>query len=173
MNRELPPGFNRLDARITGWMADHGIGFLRIAIGIVFLWFGALKLVPGLSPAEGLVKDTVPFLPADLFVPFLGLWEMVIGLLFLTGQALRTAILLLFLQMLGAISPIFLLPDRVFTIFPYGLTLEGQYIIKNVVLISAALVVGATVRGGRLVTSDGEERAHPRTREREWTRARD
>lgn len=143
--------YDATDTRITHWMARAGIPILRIALGIVFIWFGALKLVPGLSPAEDLVLATVPFIPGRLFMPVLAAWEMAIGLGFVTGRALRFTILLLFLQMPGTMSPIFLLPERVFTAFPYGLTLEGQYIVKNLVLISAALVIGATVRGGRLV----------------------
>lgn len=139
--------FDDTDARITRWMARHGIAFLRIALGAVFVWFGALKLVPGLSPAEDLVVATVPFLPPGFFLPFLGLWEIAIGLGFLTGRALRLTILLLLLQMPGTLSPVVLLPERVFTAFPFGLTLEGQYIVKNMVLIAAALVIGATVRG--------------------------
>lgn len=146
----LASRFDRIDRRITHWMARAGIPILRVAMGVIYVWFGALKLVPGLSPAEQLVRDTVPFLPGDLFVPFLGVWEILIGLGFLTGKGLRLVILLLFLQMPGTLSPIFLLPDQVFTAFPFGLTLEGQYIVKNLVLIAAALVVGATVRGGRL-----------------------
>ena len=143
--------FDALDIRITHWMARAGIPILRIALGVIYVWFGALKLVPGLSPAEDLVLATVPFLPGSFFLPFLAVWEIVIGLGFLTGRALRLTILLLFLQMPGTLSPIVLLPERIFTSFPFGLTLEGQYVIKNLVLISAALVIGATVRGGRLV----------------------
>jgi uncharacterized membrane protein YkgB len=142
---------DRADAAITRWMARHGLTILRVAIGIVFVWFGALKLVPGLSPAEDLVRATVPFLPGEVFLPVLAAWEIAIGLGFVAGRALRGAILLLFLQMPGTLAPVVLLPERVFTAFPYGLTLEGQYIVKNLVLISAALVIGATVRGGRLV----------------------
>jgi len=143
--------FNQADVRITRAMARAGVPLLRVALGLIYLWFGALKLIPGLSPAEDLVLATVPALPGGLFMPFLGLWEITIGLGFLTKRMLRITILLLFLQMPGTLSPIFLLPDRVFTVFPFGLTLEGQYIVKNLVLISAALIIGATVRGGRLV----------------------
>jgi uncharacterized membrane protein YphA (DoxX/SURF4 family) len=143
--------FDTLDASITHWMADNGITILRIALGVVFVWFGALKYFPGLSPAEDLVQATVPFLPGRIFLPILATWEVVIGLGFITGRFLRLTILLLFLQMPGTISPVFLLPEQVFTAFPYGLTLEGQYIVKNLVLIAAALVIGATVRGGRLI----------------------
>ena len=142
--------FDSIDRRVTRWMARRGITLLRISIGVVFFWFGALKLVPGLSPAEGLIRDTITFLPMHLFLPFLAIWEMAIGLGFITGRFMRITILLLFLQMPGTISPVFLRPDLVFTQFPYGLTLEGQYIVKNLVLISAALVIGSTVRGGGL-----------------------
>jgi uncharacterized membrane protein YkgB len=145
--------FDATDLQITRWMARLGIPFLRIALGVVFVWFGALKLFPGISPAEGLVMATVPFLPPEVFLPLLGVWEVAIGLGFLTGRALRLTILLLFLQMPGTLSPIVLLPERVFTVFPFGLTLEGQYIVKNMVLIAAALVIGATVRGARLTNA--------------------
>lgn len=139
-----------VDIRITRWMARYGLTLLRISMGVVFFWFGALKLFPGLSPAEGLIRESITFLPMNLFLPFLAVWEMLIGLGFITGRFMRVTILLLFLQMPGTLSPIVLRPDLVFVHFPLVLTLEGQYIVKNLVLISAALVIGATVRGGRL-----------------------
>lgn len=144
--------FERLDTWLTRRMAKHGIPLLRISIGIVFLWFGALKLFPGKSPAEELIFGTMDFLPIPLesFMIVLGLWEMAIGLGFITGMFMRATIFLLFLQMPGTISPVILNPDAVFQTFPLILTLEGQYIVKNLVLISGALVVGATVRGGQL-----------------------
>jgi uncharacterized membrane protein YkgB len=148
--RHLKQRFDALDVAITRWMAQHGVTLLRVALGLVFIWFGALKLVPGLSPAEDLVRATVPFLPGGVFLPILAVWEIAIGLGFVTGRGLRLAILLLFLQMPGTLAPVILLPERVFTMVPWGLTLEGQYIVKNLVLIAAALVIGATVRGGRL-----------------------
>jgi len=145
--------FNAIDIQITRWMARHGVTLLRISMGVVFFWFGALKLVPGLSPAEPLIRDSITFFPMNIFLPVLAVWEMAIGVGFITGKFMRLTILLLFLQMPGTISPVFLRPDLVWTNFPFALTLEGQYIVKNMVLISAALVVGATVRGGGL-TSD-------------------
>ncbi len=143
--------FDQIDKTITHWMARYGVVLLRISVGVVFFWFGALKLIPGASPAESLIRDSLPFLPMNLFIPFLAIWEMVIGLGFMTGKFMRLTILLMFLQMGGAISPIFLNPAAVFVRFPFVLTLEGQYIIKNIVLMSAAIVIGATVRGGRLI----------------------
>ena len=75
---------------------------------------------------------------------------MGLGLIF--GVFMRVTLLLLFLQMIGTAAPIFLFPNEVFTRIPYAPTLEGQYIIKNLVLVSAALVIGATVRGGGIVS---------------------
>lgn len=143
--------FDRIDRTITAWMARRGILLLRVSMGIVFVWFGALKLAPGLSPAEGLIAGSLGFLPLNLFLPFLAVWEIAIGLGLITGRWMRLTLLLLFLQMPGTVSPVILRPDLVFTAFPVGLTLEGQYIVKNLILISAGLVIGSTVRGGGLV----------------------
>lgn len=142
--------FDRVDRAITRWMARYGLVIMRIGLGIVFFWFGALKLVPDLSPAEELVRNTTYFVNPDLFLPILALWEMAIGLGLIFGIFMRVTLLLLFLQMAGTALPLVVLPEAVWTHFPYGLTLEGQYIIKNLVLIGAALVLGGTVRGGRI-----------------------
>jgi len=141
-----PPAFWELDRYIAGFMTKYGIVSLRWAVGIVFIWFGALKLFPGMSPAEELVKNTVYFFDPGWFFPLLGVWEMLIGLFLIIRPLIRVAILLLFLQMPGTFLPLVLLPDVCFTAFPFGLTLEGQYIVKNLVIIGAALVVGGTVR---------------------------
>jgi uncharacterized membrane protein YkgB len=131
-------------------MARRGPGIMRVGLGIVFLWFGVLKLVPDLSPAEELVRNTVYFIDPDLFLPILAVWEMLIGLGLIVGRGMRLTLLLLFLQMPGTALPLVVLPEVVWTSFPFGLTLEGQYIIKNLVLIGAALVLGGMVRGGRV-----------------------
>lgn len=117
---------------------------LRLAIAIVFIWFGALKVL-GISPAEDLVAATVYLVPAELFVPVLGVWEVLIGLCLLYRPLIRLGLFLLFLQLPGTFLPIVLFPGVVFTAFPYGLTVEGQYIIKNLVIIGAALSVGGTL----------------------------
>ena len=140
--------FDSFDRAITYWMAETGISVLRIGLGVVFLWFGLLKFFPGLSPAEDLVRNTIYFVDPDLFVPVLASWEALIGIGLIFGKFLRLTLLLLFLQMPGTALPLVILPDIVWTAFPYGLTLEGQYIVKNLVLIGAGLVLGGTVRGG-------------------------
>jgi uncharacterized membrane protein YphA (DoxX/SURF4 family) len=144
--------FSRLDKKLTNWMATYGLLILRISLGIVFLWFGVLKFFEGLSPAEDLVRNTVYFIDPDIFIPILAAWESLIGIGLITGKFLRLTLLLLFLQMPGTALPMIILPEKVWTVFPYGLTLEGQYIIKNLVLIGAGLVIGATVRGGGILS---------------------
>jgi len=152
--------YDRLDARITGFLARVGVPTLRVGLGIVFLWFGVLKFFPGLSPAEDLAARTIAQLtggamPPSTSLPILAAWETLIGLGLLSGRFLRATLFLLALQMAGTITPLFLFPGETFSRFPYAPTLEGQYIIKNIVLIGAAMVVGATVRGGRLVPEAG------------------
>ncbi|MCL4827683.1 MAG: DoxX family membrane protein [Caldilinea sp.] len=140
-----------LDQRVTAWMARYGLVMMRIALGVIFFWFGALKLFPGLSPAEDLVRNTIFFIDPNVFQPLLAVWEMAIGLGLITGMFMRVTLLLLFLQMPGTALPIIITPEAVFTMFPFGLTIEGQYIVKNLALITAAIVLGSTVRGGRIV----------------------
>ena len=152
--------FDAIDERITAWMARHGIALLRISVGVVFFWFGFLKFFPGLSPAETLATDTISVMTFGAIEPrvalfILATWECLIGLGLIFGKALRLTLLLLFLQMPGTITPMFFFPELTFRAVPFVLTIEGQYIVKNLVLVSAAIVVGATVRGGRLVSQRG------------------
>jgi uncharacterized membrane protein YphA (DoxX/SURF4 family) len=149
--------FETLDAQMTRWMARNGVQLLRIALGVVFLWFGALKLFPGLSPAQELAGRTITILtlgivPPNVSIPILAVWECVIGLGLISGRWMRATIFLLVAQMAGTMLPLAFFPESTFTRLPYAPTLEGQYIIKNLVLVTAALVLGATVRGGRLTS---------------------
>jgi uncharacterized membrane protein YkgB len=152
----IPPALDPLDARITAWMARHGVTLTRLALGIVFFWFGVIKFVPGWSPAADLATRTITQLtfgmvPPAVSLPVLAAWESLIGLGLLSGRFLRATLLLLFVQMPGTMMPLFLFPGETFRAFPYAPTLEGQYIIKNLVLVGAAIVIGATVRGGQLL----------------------
>lgn len=148
--------FKKIDVALTEWMARYGVVLLRISLGVVFFWFGVLKFFPDLSPAQDLAARTIETLTfgivkEQLSIPVLAAWECLIGLGLITGRFMRATLLLLFFQMLGTVTPVFLFPDEVFTRIPYAPTLEGQYIIKNIVLVSAALVIGATVRGGAVI----------------------
>ena len=147
--------FNTVDRILTTSMARHGILILRVSVGVIFLWFGFLKFFPGLSPAQDLAAKTIDILtfglvPTKIALMTLAAWECAVGLGLVFGVFLRATLALLWLQMIGAAAPLFLFPNESFTLIPYAPTLEGQYIIKNLVLVSAGLVVGATVRGGRL-----------------------
>jgi uncharacterized membrane protein YphA (DoxX/SURF4 family) len=158
---DLPRKFDVVDRHITSWMARTGIHLLRVSLGVVFLWFGALKFFPGLSPAEPLAADTIRILSFGLVEPSLALpvlatWECLIGLGLITGRALRVTLLLLFLQMPGTLLPILFFPELTFRSVPFVPTIEGQYIIKNLVLVSAGLVIGATVRGGGLTAEQAD-----------------
>ncbi len=153
--------YYEIDQILVRWMARHGIRLLRLSLGIIFLWFGALKFFPELSPAEDLATRTINqltfgLISEEIALLILATWECLIGIGLLFRLYLRGTLLLLFVQMLGTITPIFFFPGEVFTQFPYGLTLEGQYIVKNVVLISAGIVIGATVRGGDVVADPVE-----------------
>lgn len=148
--------YNKLDKPITTWMADNAIKFLRISLGIIFFWFGFLKFFPGVSSAEGLATKTISVMTFELLQPsvsiiILAAWETLIGLGLLFNKFIREILFLLFLQMIGTMSPLFFFPAETFKMFPFVPTLEGQYIIKNLILISAGLAIGATVRGGKIV----------------------
>ncbi|MCH7903971.1 MAG: DoxX family protein [Armatimonadetes bacterium] len=147
--------FERVDPAIVRWMGKNGISLLRISLGVVFVWFGVLKFFPGLSPAQELVGATISDLffgavTPDVSLPVLAGWECMIGIGLVTGRLLRLTLFLLFVQMPGTIAPLFMYPELCFTHPPFVPTIEGQYIIKNLVLVSAGIVVGATVRGGKI-----------------------
>jgi uncharacterized membrane protein YphA (DoxX/SURF4 family) len=141
---------DQLDRWVATRMARSGIVALRVTLGIVFVWFGLLKPL-GLSPAEPLVLATVswlPFLEPRTSLALIGWWEVAIGVTFVFPATLRIAIALLFMQMVGAFMPLVVLSEVTFQSgrAPFAPTMEGQYIIKNLVIIAAALAVGGNVR---------------------------
>lgn len=168
---DLKQTYHQIDKTLTRWMARYGLLLLRLSLGFVFLWFGFLKFFPGLSPATDLATRTIETLSFGLIGPevsiyILAVWECLIGIGLLSGRYMRLTLLLLFVQMLGTLTPLVLFPQEAFVHFPYAPTLEGQYIIKNAVLISAGIVLGATVRGGRLVADpDAIEESYRATAE--------
>ena len=123
------------------------------------MYFGGYtKFFPGLSPAQTLALATIDLLtfgliPAGVGLVLLASLECAIGLGLISGRLMRLTLLILAFQMVGAASPLLLFPAEVFNALPYAPTLEGQYIIKNIVLVSAGLVIGATVRGGGLTAN--------------------
>jgi uncharacterized membrane protein YphA (DoxX/SURF4 family) len=155
----------------TGWLARHSVDLLRLSLGAVFLVFGLLKFVPGLSPAAGMAGETFTRLTFGLVPERIGVYvvaamETTIGLSLLSGRLLRVGLALLGVAMVGILSPLVLLPGELFRGALYAPTLEGQYVFKDVVLLAAWLAVAASVLGWRPL------RAAARGRQRRLRRRR-
>ena len=120
---------------------------VRIPLFVIFFWFGFLKII-NLSPAQNLVIDTVywmPFFEAESWTIIIGYWEVLIAILFLFKRTTLVAMVLLLLQMTGTFLPLIILPEVTFqNSNPFLPTLEGQYIIKNIIIITAALIIGGS-----------------------------
>jgi putative oxidoreductase len=139
----------RIDAATARFFARSGITLLRVALGVTFIWFGALK-VAGASPVADLLTQLMPFLPAGLVVPAIGTLEVLIGVGLLLRLALRLVLALFFLQMAGTFLVLVALPRESFQDGnPLLLTQTGEFVVKNLVLLSAGMVVGSTVRRGK------------------------
>jgi uncharacterized membrane protein YphA (DoxX/SURF4 family) len=162
-SRVYERNYKLVESRISAFMAENGILVTRLALGVIFLWFGILKFAPGLSEAEDLAKRTLlkltfGHIPAQVCLYILAVWECAIGVGFLSGKFLRTTLILLFLQLPGTFLPLLFFPSETWKRFPYAPTLEGQYILKNLVLISAGIIIGSTMRGGRIVSEPSAAR---------------
>ena len=143
--RSVARTLERLDATIADAMERWGHPILRLTVAVVFIWFGLMK-VAGVGPITDFVAATIYLVPPELFVPLLGVWEVTIGLCLLYRPLIRLGVALLFLQLPGTFLPMIVLPAVVYETFPHVLTIEGQYIVKNLVIIGAAIVIGGTVR---------------------------
>ena len=152
--------FLHLENLIHHQLVRHSVAVLRVAVGLVFLGFGVLKFFPGVSPAQGITEDTTHILflglvPGDVALPMIATLESVIGICLITGKAMRVGIWLLAIEFVGILSPLVLLPGRLFSGPHHAPTLEGQYVLKDIILVGAAMVIAAaTFRGGRLVRGD-------------------
>ncbi len=128
----------------------------RIALFIIYFWFGLLKVI-GLSPASNMVKSllshTIPFMPFSSFIVLFGLFEMLIGILFIIPGTERKALILFFIHMSTTILPLFMISTMWSKIFVPSL--EGQYIIKNLALIACAVTIWASLppRKSEMTTS--------------------
>ena len=156
-SKSLRIKLDTLGSHITRWLARWSITILRVWLGVIFLGFGVLKFFPGVSPAEGLVMRTLDVLafgmiPAHTGVALVASLECAIGLGLITGRFLPLALALLGFQMIGAMSPLLLFPGDLFGGPHHAPTLEGQYVLKDVVLISAGLVIGGALQGRRNVS---------------------
>ncbi|GAA2396418.1 hypothetical protein GCM10010420_22660 [Streptomyces glaucosporus] len=146
---------------IPAFCRRHSITALRVSVGLLFLWFGALKILPGVSHAEDMATRVMSVLtsghvPADLSRPLLAMMEMLIGAGLVTGLLLRLTLLVFFVHMAGTFSALVVLPAEM---WEGGLpvpTMAGQYVLKNVVLVAAGLAVAVhTPRPGPGGPEDG------------------
>ncbi len=127
---------------------NRSVGRLRWALGFIYLWFGLLKFFPNLSPAESLAGATLQtmtfgYVPLQLLLLLLALWETAIGLALLTGKFRRLAIISLYFHVAGTFFPLILFPDQAWITPIIAASLEGQYILKNLIIFGAALVINA------------------------------
>lgn len=160
------PRVERVDQRVRSWLGRLGVPALRISLGVVFVWFGLLKVLD-VSPVSDLVAHTVYWLDRDLVVPALGVLEVTVGTLLILGRLLRVTLLLFALQMLGTALVFVVLPEVAFRDGnPLLLTVEGEFVVKNLVLLAAGMVVGSRVRDlprpGRSVTTGHGAPGQPR-----------
>lgn len=157
----LPERLESFDRIVVDRLRRWSIPLLRISLAIVFIWFGLLKVLD-VTPVTELVGNTVYWVDPDWFVPLLGWVEIAIGVGLLFRVALRAVLAVFVLQLLGTFLVLVLQPDVAFQDGnPFKLTVEGEFVIKNLVLIAAGLVVGSTVR------SEREETAEPTNEGRE------
>ena len=122
------------------------LSVVPISIGLVYLWFGSLKFFSGLSPAESLAKNTIEQLTAGLIFPdisiiLLAIWETAIGIFLMLNIWYRFALKLAFVHMIFTFSPFLFFPELVWTDAPFGLTLIGQYIVKNIIILGVLFVL--------------------------------
>lgn len=146
--------YERLDRLVLGFLRRWAIPALRVSLGIVFVWFGALKVLD-ITPVTDLVAETVYWVDPDWFVPVLGWVELAVGVALMVRRGLRLVLPLFLAQMVGTFLVLVVQPDVAFQDGNlFKLTVEGEFVVKNLVLLSAGLVVGATVDGERLPASD-------------------
>lgn len=151
---------------IHRWLVRYSMTALRISMGVVYFAFGILKYFPGVSPAEDLALATTHLLtfglvpavvPNPVAMALIATLECTIGLLLITGRWLRLTLSLLAGHLVGILSPVVILAGRMFA-GPYHMpTLEGQYVLKDVILVAAAMVIATSVRGGTI--TDGGHRS--------------
>lgn len=138
--------------RVRDWLVAHSVDILRVSLGLVFLAFAIPKYVPGLSPAEGLAASTIEVLTMGLLggqlaVLLTAVVETVIGLTLVSGRLVKVGLVVLAVALVGIMSPLVLFPELMFA---GGPTLVAQYVVKDIVLAAAGLVVAAQSLGARL-----------------------
>jgi uncharacterized membrane protein YkgB len=159
--------FVAVENKLHAALVRHGITALRLTVGAVFLGFGMLKFFPGVSPAEDLAIKTIDLLsfgvlPWRVGIVAIATLECFIGVCLLAKRWMRLAVWLLAVQLVGVLAPIVLLTGRLFSGPHHAPTIEGQYVLKDIILVAAGMVIAAgTFRGGRLVRDEPQHTGPP------------
>ncbi|WP_148232065.1 doxx family protein [Maribacter sp. HTCC2170] len=137
---------SHFDDKLQHITNKYGMFLLESSIGLIYIWFGALKFFPGLSPAEKLAGETLSVIVFHSIDQQLLLWglaimELIIGISLLFRSRSRIVISLVFLHMAGTLLPFFFFPDLAFNNPPFGFSIIGQYIMKNLVIICALIII--------------------------------
>lgn len=144
MNKEIA----RTDKTLINFMRRISLPLARFAIFIIFFWFGALKVI-GASPASPMVIEllhrTMPFINPTTFLFYFGIYEMLIGITFLIPRIERLSIALLLPHLISTVLPLFLLTQLTWSGFLVP-TMEGQYIIKNILIVALAISIAAHLK---------------------------
>lgn len=131
----------RIMDRVEPILQRNSLAALRIAIAAVYVWFGALK-VSGTTPVRALVEATTPWSDPSWFVPAMGVFEVLLGLWLMSGRGLRAALPLFVAHMIGTFGVLVMVPEVAFQNGnPFQLTVEGEFVVKNLVVLAAVIVV--------------------------------
>lgn len=151
---KLPPRpgpFAQALGRLQAWTYEHGVRAARLAIGVAYFWIGALRFDPTASASEGYLPGRIVSaltrgaLDWQQGAEILAYWECLIGFCLVAGVAVRFATLLMFAHALLMFVPLALWPRQIWSAFPFGLTIRGQIVLDNLVMVSCAMVLGASV----------------------------
>jgi putative oxidoreductase len=153
---------DRFEARAQAWAIRRGLALLRLSTGLIFLVFGVLKFFPNVSPAQSLAtatlsRLTIGLVPASVGIYLIASLETVIGVLLITGRKPRLVVWLLCIELIGILSPLVLLPGRLFTGPDHAPNIVGQYVLKDLILAAVVVVFIATHRGGKLVAEQSHD----------------
>jgi putative oxidoreductase len=159
MTQRLNDLLVRFEGFIHHLLVRYSVGALRVTMGVIFLGFGVLKFFPHVSPAQNLVEATIAKMtdgrmPGELGLLITAVLECAIGISLITGKWLRLTVYLLFFEILGILSPIVLLPNRIFSGPDHAPNLAGQYVLKDIVLAAGAMVIATRFRGARITEDE-------------------
>lgn len=157
--RGLRPRLRSVETSAIDRLRRISLPLLRLAIGIVFVWFGALKIAD-MTPVGDFVANTLPWFNRGFIVPALGWFEVLLGLALLSGRMLSLVCAALVAHLCGTFLALVMQPSVTFQDGnPLVLTTEGEFVVKNLVLIAAALVIAARFHMQQMSVAESDKLA--------------